>query len=428
MEEIMFGKKKSFTEQPLGYWEQTSYFMAIPEEGENKWTPEMIVDAVKKIEDVEVMYSKFDDNLNVFFVTVSFDGEEYKAGFCPGGFSLPESFLYGMRNFTPEETEKMKNANEAMTVSMVFKKDPKKSFHLQLKLATAVVPNLIGLVDESAERVFPPKWAKLAASSKVVPAAGDLFGVQAVSAKSGAVWLHTHGLCRCGITELEILDSDVKNYNNHYNLLFSYASYLLDQSDDFDPRKEIAYIGLLTGNIPVVATCRSWTEALNEYKNLELGGEKDRQEAHNSKTSPIFLYKSPEDMKKGKLAKVNEYDKLWGENPIFFFSDAETARMKALAEERFDYVKKAFENKENHILIKIGLVTDSEDNNLEHIWFELLDFVGEKFRARLTQEPYNVSGIHEGDERELTVEEITDWIIYTPELAITPNDVYLLDV
>lgn len=422
----MFGKKKKYTEQPLGYWEQMSYFMAIPEEGDNKWTPDEIVEAVKNVEGVEVSYTMFDDNTKVFYVTVGYEGEEYKAGFCPGPFSLPESFAYTMRNFTPEEAEKMKNARDAMTISMVFNKDAKKSFHLQLKLAVAVVPSLIGLVDESAERVFPPKWAKLTAQSKVVPAAGDLFGVQAVSAESGAVWLHTHGLCRCGFTELEILNSDTTNYNNHYNLLFSFASYLLDNNKDFDPRKDIAYIGLLTGNIPVVATCRSWTEALNEYKSLELGGEKDRQEAHNSKTSPIFLYKSPEDMKKGKLSKVNEYDKLWGENPIFFFSDAETARMKALAEERFDYVKRAFENKENHVLIKIGLVTDSEDNNLEHIWFELLDFVGDKFRARLTQEPYNVSGIHEGDEREFTVDDITDWIIYTPERGISPSDVYLL--
>ncbi|MCH5208121.1 MAG: DUF4026 domain-containing protein [Oscillospiraceae bacterium] len=425
----MFGKKKSYTEQPLGYWEQASYFMAIPEEGDNKWTPDKIVEAIKEIEGVEIKNTSIDGDTQVFYVLMNYDGEEYQAGFCPGGFSLPESFAYGMRNFAPEEAEKMKSAKEAMTISMAFKSEPKKSFHLQLKLAVAVVPNLIGLVDESAERVFHPKWAKLAAQSKVSPAAGDLFGVQAVSAESGAVWLHTHGLCRCGLTELEILNSDVKNYNNHYNLLFSFASYLLDNTNkDFDPAKDIAYIGLLTGNIPVVATCRSWTAALNEYGKLELGGEKDRQEAHNSRTSPVFIYKSPEDMKKGKLTKVNEYDKLWGENPIFFFSDAETARMKALAEERFDYVKRAFENKENHILIKIGLETDHEDNNLEHIWFELTELAGDKFRARLTQEPYDVSGIHQGDEREFTVKDITDWIIYTPKLGISPSDVYLLDV
>ena len=165
--------------------------------------------------------------------------------------------------------------------------------------------------------------------------------------------------------------------------------------------------------------------SLKEYKNLDLGGPQDREDGHNTKTSLIFLYKSEEDEENKVLTKVSEFNDLWGENPIFFISDEETARMKSLAMERFDYVKEEFKNKDNHIIIKIGLPVD-DDGNFEHIWFELLEFVGDKFKAKLLQEPYDVKDIHEGDERTFTVEDVTDWIIYTPSFSVTPGSAYLL--
>ncbi len=424
----MFGKKKKFQEQPLGYWEELSCFMAIPENEEKLPDSEQAVAAINNIDGVKVNHSKQSDKSCAFLVNFDYDGEEYEAVFEAGEFSLPESYLYTMRTFTPAETEKMKNAHTAMNFSMRFKKDPKKFYHVQLKLAAAVVPDLIGLVDESAERVLPPKWVKLAAKSKVVPAAQDLFSIQAVSGAGNSVWLHTHGLCRFGLTEIEILDSDSEHFNDHYNLLNAYGVYLLDMQENFDPHKDPAYIGLLEGKIPVVAICRSWTEALSEYKKLELGGERDRENAHNTRTSPVFLYKSEDDMNKDVLSKVSIYNNNYANNPVYFFSNEETERMKSLAEERFDYLKKAFENNADKILIKIGLQTDGENiGEKEHIWFELVSINGEKFTAKLMHEPYNVSGIHTGDEREFTVADVTDWVIYTGNFAVSPNDVYLLE-
>ena len=159
---------------------------------------------------------------------------------------------------------------------------------------------------------------------------------------------------------------------------------------------------------------------------MKLGNLKDREGGHNTKTNIIFLYQSEEDEKKDILRKVSVYDQLWGENPLFFFSDEETSRMKNLALERFDYVEKAFKTKENSVLLKIGLPL-KEKGKFEHIWFELLEIKGDKFLAKLTQEPYDVSTMHTGDEAWYTVEDVTDWIIYTKDFAINPDNVYLLE-
>ena len=412
---------KELKEQPLGYWEEESYMLIVPREA-NEELLDGIIDRVSSLKEVEIKESNPLTEESPGRIKLIYQKEEFEVGFYPSGFSVPEFYLNKNYYFTEEEKEELRNAKASLTMFMKFCHDAKKSYHLQLKLAAAMIPDMLGVMDESAEKMLPTNWVKMAASSKVLPSANDLYNVQAVSNDSGEIWLHTHGLCRCGLTELEILNSDQDNYNNHYNLISTLASFLLDKRDNYNGS---AYIGILVNRQPVVATFKSGVDGLKEYKNLDLGGPQDREDGHNTKTSLIFLYKSEEDEENKVLTKVSEFNDLWGENPIFFISDEETARMKSLAMERFDYVKEEFKNKDNHIIIKIGLPVD-DDGNFEHIWFELLEFVGDKFKAKLLQEPYDVKDIHEGDERNFTVEDVTDWIIYTPSFSVTPGSAYLL--
>ena len=100
--------------------------------------------------------------------------------------------------------------------------------------------------------------------------------------------------------------------------------------------------------------------------------------------------------------------------------------MKSLAQERFNYVINKFKEKKK-VLIKIGLPVKEEFGNFEHIWFELLEVKGEKFKALLTQEPYNVENMHEGDTGWYTVNDVTDWMIFEKNITINPNNVYILE-
>ncbi|MDE6285071.1 MAG: DUF4026 domain-containing protein [Bacilli bacterium] len=417
-------RKKTLVEAPLGYWEEKSYFIAIPAD-ETRNLLKDCLNGISSLEDVEIIDNHHKIEGNFFELKLKYEKEVYEVGFYVGDVSVPEYYLAPSFLFEDQEKESLLKARKAVTIFMKFQDDVKKSYHLQLKLAVAMVPDLIGLLDESAERLFPAKWVKMTASSKVLPSSKDLFNVQAVRGKNDEVWLHTHGLCRCGVTELEILESDAKNYENHYNLISTYAMYLIDHKGDIEPYGVGAYIGSLVNGYPVVVTCKSWTEGILEYKKLRLGNLKDREKGHNSKTSIIFLYKSEEDEKQGVLSKVSIYNDLWGENPIFFISDEETDRMKKLAREKFNYVQDFYNVEGNSVLIKIGL--HIEGDNYEHIWFELLEVKKDKFRAKLTQESYYFKDMHVGDEHWYTVDDVTDWIIYTPKFAIHPGSVFLLD-
>ncbi len=428
---MFFNKKKaleSLQEAPLGYWEEKSYMMAIPEDSSGDLL-DGIFERAAAVKGITVIAKRLPGEDQPGKITFDYGGEEYDAGFFVNDFQWSEMLLMNNQYFSEEDIAKLKAADKGLVIFMAFHEDCKKSFHIQLKLAAAMVPNALGILDESAEKMMSAKWAAMAAASSVTPGPEDMFKVHAVTDKKGEVWLHTHGLCRCGITELEILQSDKDNYDNHYHLLSTFASHLMDKSEPFIPRKSSKYIGMLSDGTPVVVTYVSWTEGLKEYGKLALGGVDDRKDGHNSRTSLVFAYQSEEDEKNGKLSKVSVYNHVLGDNPLFFISDAETDRMRILARERFHFVREQGLKEGNKTLIKIGLLRDDNEgdsNAREHIWFELAAFEGDSFKARLTQEPYDVAGMHEGDEGIYTVEDVTDWIIYTPAFAVTPGTAYLL--
>ena len=118
---------------------------------------------------------------------------------------------------------------------------------------------------------------------------------------------------------------------------------------------------------------------------------------------------------------------------MFYFSTEETKRMSALARERLPYMIKAFGNKENTVIAKIGLTIDKEHwsnpdkPEKEHIWFEIKDIKNDSVVGELTQEPYYVSGMKQGDTGTYPFSDITDWLIFTKENRVSPDDAYLLE-
>lgn len=421
----MFGHKKKLEEAPLYYWEEKSYMMIIlPAFANDEEVLRNALKGIEKIKNLKVIDENYSIENNCINLKIEYEDEDYEVGYFLGDICVPEYYLNKLF-FTEKEREELLNAKRAVTIFMKFRKNVKKSYHLQLKLAVNMVPNLIGILDESAEKLIPRESVLMQAKSKILPSSKSLFTIQAV-VSIDEVWYHTHGLCRCGLTELEILKSNADHQKSQYNLLSTFAMFLIDKEGKYDPTQKGAYLGRLINGTPIVATYKPWTEGIQYYKNLKLGGKKDRKQGHNSNTSVIFLYTSEENEKNGIVDKISVYDNLWEDNPIFFISDEETQRMKETAIEKFNYLKKGYEHKDYHCLVKIGLPLE-EKGQFEHIWFELLEIKGNKFKAKLTQEPYYFDDIHEGYINWYTVNDITDWVIYTPEYSIIPDTAFLLD-
>ena len=422
----MFFKKKDLTclkMAPLNYWEESSYFLVLLPNDEDILTN--LIPRVESIKGVKIKGKRFETDTGILFLELNYCNADYEVGFYLSSFHLPEYYLRKTIFFKEEELQKLALCKRALTIYMPFKNNVKESYQLQLKLAVNIVPDSLAIMDESSERLIPMKWAKMTADSRILPSSHDLFTIQAVITKNKEVWLHTHGLCRCHLTELEIVESHQKDYINHYNLLNALGSYLIDIDKQVNSYDGI-YIGEMAKNKPIVVTFVPWDIALKEYPKLSLGNYKDRINGHNTNTSIIFLYLNREDEINKKISKISAYDASWSDNPLIYVSDVETKRMKDLAIERFSYVRKYAQDKNTEINIKIGLLVDKQDN-YEHIWFKLLEIKGDKFKAELLQEPYNIKDKHEGDINWFNIEDITDWIIYTNNLTINPGNVYLLE-
>lgn len=407
-----------------------SQMLAIPADSDVLRDPKVLVKRMCEAEDFRVESAEAGEN--GLQVTVICGEETFLAEMYPTDFSIPE--LYRCQHFFPDiDIEAIQKVEYGLAVEMEFGGNALSSYHLQLRLIHAMLPDALAVIDDSSEKILSGRWVALAAASKVPPAPRYLYTAQAVSDAEGegCVWLHTHGLNRCGRPELEVLNSNKENYQEHYNVLETLANRLLEDEEipEFGSPYFLAYVA---EGIPLVVTLIDWEEAVELYEPDMLGGKKDRQEGHDRDTCVVFVYPSQESAEERKFYPLDIYDKLMKENPVFMISVEETARMRAQAVERISSLFDAFADKENHLLVKLGLTVDEEyrtmDNDREHIWFELLEVNGNRFRAKLTQEPYYIKDLHEGFVGEYGPEDVTDWLIYTPEGRISPDDVYRLSI
>lgn len=412
------------------YWEVSSYMIGVNAKSGGSvfkgWTEAaenygLCID--------NVTFDKDDEETRIR-VDMTYEDEQYKAVFFPIDFRCPDIEAINRQPISDEEMEAFTNADNAVTVFMDYHGDPEKCYLVHLKLISSLLPSLAAVMDESAEKILSPRYVRMMAKSHVLPSPEALYTVQAISSDDGRVWLHTHGLCRCGIHELEILDSDEENFNDHYQLLKVIASRLLDMNEE-DENDNALYLGRLSDGSPIVITLRPWNEAIWEYGRLSVGGLSDREESHNTLSDCIFLYTSEEDEENEVLRKVDIYNGLWSDNPMYLISNKETARMRTAAQERFGAVIRYGCKEGCTALIKLGLQTDeqfSEDDapGREHLWFELKGFEGDRIRAELTQEPYYISDLHEGDTGLYSKDQVSDWRIYTPDDCISPDTCYIL--
>lgn len=404
-----------------------SCMIAIPKCEEDLRDIEGIMNRISNDATIKLLAHDFHEGMKL---TLEVNEAEYTVIMAPVDIELSQ--MYRIQHFFPDiDIDTIQKAELGLVVDMEFGEDALASYHDQLKIMNALMPDAVAILDASSEKILSGKWVKLAAESKVPPAPRYLYTVQAVSGDDDCVWLHSHGLNRCGIPELEVLNSTIDTYQSHYNIIETMAGRLLELEEPLEMGEPL-YLARVTEDIPMFVTLVPWQEAVEHYPDDMLGGKCDREDDHNENTCGIFVFASPEDIENGEYSPVSIFDEFLQDNPLYMISNKETDRMRNLAAERLNYMLEAAKNDENTIILKIGLEVDEEfrkdGNDWEHIWFELLEVEDGAVRCRLTQEPYFVKNMHEGSEGTYTFDRITDWLIFTKERRITPDDVYIMNL
>ena len=355
---------------------------------------------------------------------------------------------YGFANkIDDEELRQAVEQKCFVETSLYFGEDNISSFHLQLKIMDAIVPDASVVVDFMSYRLLSAQWLSMAAQSAVPPSPDYLYSLHCVydedEAGNRAYWFHTHGLHRCKTVELEMLNISQGAEQMQTLINMTVRKFLSDPTQEKE-RFTIGYDGM-----GINLCWLRWEKALNSFPKTVLGGVNERKEEGDVHTEPSGVLFAVEEK---NMISPEIYAQTLANNPIYYITTEETERMSALAKERFNLFKKAFEvwgiseGKESFVkklfkskrkydenewsfLVKLGLSVDSSETgeDKEHLWFEVKSIDDKKMTAKLLNQPYWIAGLKEGDENDYTLDLLTDWIIYAPNNTYTTDTIYQLN-
>ena len=276
----LFGKNKG--NRPENTWEKELSFMVVLPKNEAD------IDDLERLAlrlqetDLELVGREDIPPENGLILRVASGELQYRVHLDTISVEIPE--MYRIQHFFRDiDIEEIQRQKKGLVVEMLFDEHILESFHTQLKIISGLLPNCLAALDHSSEKVLSGKWIQLAAKSNVPPSPRYIFTVQAVSGDTDEVWLHSHGMNRCGLPELEILNSTKDMFNDHYNIIEIMAKRLIESGEP-PKEKEPMYLAMVADGIPLIATVVNWKEAIRKYPASILGGTSDRKENHNANT------------------------------------------------------------------------------------------------------------------------------------------------
>lgn len=367
-----------------------------------------------------VLRIRFDDEVTQFRVN-ALHSEQVSE------FHLQDALL------SQEEQDIAVDSAWSLGLSVDFGDQPLRAYHHQLIVLSTLAPDAVIFHDVTACRVHSSGWVREAASSGVPPAPEWLFSIHAVYDQDGSskdAWLHTHGLLRCGIPELEMAGLPKEAGGVCSRLINTIASLFMEHSlpdpgEAFLPAEGMELVWL------------PWEEGLSKLPRRCLGHKADRDEYHNLPSAILFAPRRG--LFRRRYDSPAVYRDRLEENPLLFISDMETERMSALARERFDHFSHLVEQfageEEWSFLVKLGYPVDDaeESTDREHLWFEVHRLLegaqGEdpQCEATLLNQPYAIASMHEGQRAQYDLSLMSDWNIICQMGQFGPDTVFHLE-
>ncbi|MCP4870537.1 MAG: DUF4026 domain-containing protein [Proteobacteria bacterium] len=307
--------------------------------------------------------------------------------------------------------------------------DPLRALHRQVQVLHALAPEAVVILDVAACAFRSGHWMWEVASCPIPPAPDALYTIHAIydpDRPNAGAWLHTHGLRRCGLPEIEALDVPRDEAGSMGTLLNHVAPLLLERGvpepeEPFEIGHEMSVLWL------------PWEEGLDHLPNSVEGGRGDREDLHGLPTCMLFHPDQQGMFWKRRYRRPSTIIERMSEHPVFWVTNAETARMGALARHRWPRYEKLLQrfgdSEDWRFVAKLGfLCADPEDSqDREHIWFHVHGSDGETLEGTLLNQPYRLPGMTQGDRGRHSIELLSDWTIYSEHGAVGPDVIVRLE-
>ncbi len=333
--------------------------------------------------------------------------------------------------------------------SLLVRSDPLSSYMFLMKILASAFAQAPAILDLNSTMVLSREHLDEAygesGGASIEPAADELWMIHAVHAPeegrdpnepSGVVWLHTHGLWRCGLPELEMLEVPAANASTAAELLNDVAA-LMFEFPPPAPGEPYAVGDELD------VTFQPWQEVVRTMDSSVPGGHDDRQGIAEENPHVGVRAVVCGAAMRGSFRQVWTWprevvERLESDDATIYMTQRATRRQARMARMRWGEFATAFvaaqkaalidvENPSAVFLLKAGFPVDeemgSDGSAKEHLWFEAHRFNGDGADATLINQPVSVGTLKRGDRVHVRRDEISDWQVQTVAGSFGPQDV-----
>ncbi|EMH9787041.1 DUF4026 domain-containing protein [Proteus mirabilis] len=379
--------------------------------------------------------------------------------------------MYATDEMTPELLAHANATTQDILLETMFSDTlhPLASYRHQLNLLNIIAPEMILALDESAAgKGLTPEWIRFQLETPdLYPEVESLYVIHAVYDTENdpptMFWFHTHGLQRCGLTEVDlVIPSMLESYygipdlfrcfvNNSINnpMLCGQTSSGLEYLVALPFEEGIRHVNQSTplDSLRPLEEMRYNTQGAPH--GVFLGDMADRDEYHQHPSSMLFRTNEENPILETFFKGYEEQQAM-----MLLRSNEETYEMAEKAKRRWQYFLSMFDNynqppiekktgflakllgsKESNeetespwqFMIKFGIpYGDKEEKELEHMWFIPQSREGDRIYAKLLNVPFYVQEMEEGGIYPIDIAFITDWVISYKGYSYTPNTIYQL--
>jgi uncharacterized protein YegJ (DUF2314 family) len=276
-------------------------------------------------------------------------------------------------------------------------------------------------------------------SDEVEPPFDGLFIIHSIGRDRGekprdeAVWLHTHGLWRCGLPELEMLEVPREHVDVAATLLNEIASLLFE----YPPPAAGEPFEVGAG---VAVTFQPWQVVIETMAPEVPGGRNHRNEKlADSHTGVRAVVCDPEP--RGKFRPAWTWPQaaihaIQNEDVSLYRTRRATERQAMIARSRWDQFATAYSSVHRQLidsqpkpgamfLVKAGYQRDGADHEheREHLWFDVRGFHGEQAEGVLLNQPQNITGMTRGTSYRIDRDTVSDWRVQTALGVFGPDTI-----
>ncbi|MEZ5991943.1 MAG: DUF4026 domain-containing protein [Planctomycetota bacterium] len=311
--------------------------------------------------------------------------------------------------------------------------EPNDHFHAHIKLADVVAEGLAtACMDTNAMLLRSKTSLHELAECKVAPAPEEMYQIHAIS-DGDMYWLHTHGLRRFEVPELELIGVPREHLEDAYTAFQWLVAYVLPV---FIPTGGID----LSFGADVAIRLVPFERVIERRPADSLAGSRDREAPEHRGWRLVVC-----DQRDDGRYSIEQFLRSVQGDPIFWLSDEESDRRAHLARGRFGLAAAAWYStqfKQRRMGIKAGVPYNDAREDLsdligseklpkgvsrEHMWFELQAIESKLLVAKLESEPVFATYMKRGEVYRLPLSQLSEFNLILDGQYYNPTTISELD-